>query len=74
MVYFLVGCGGFERDRLVLLNDVCRIVGARDWLDEFFRGTRRERGYCCWEKEGIYNRVMEDVGECVLYIWIDSGR
>ena len=28
-VAFLVGCGEFERDRLVLLDDVCRIVGAR---------------------------------------------
>ena len=34
--YFLVGCGEFERDRLVLLDDVCRILGAREWLDEFW--------------------------------------
>ena len=35
--HFLVGCGEFERDRLMLLDDVCRIVGAREWLDEFWR-------------------------------------
>ena len=30
MADFLVSCGKFERDRLVLLADVCRIVGARE--------------------------------------------
>ena len=34
VAHILVGCGEFERDRLVLLDDVCRIVEARDWLDE----------------------------------------
>ena len=34
--HFLVGCREFKRDQLVLL-DVCRIVGAREWLDEFWR-------------------------------------
>ena len=29
VAHFLVGYGEFERDRLVLLDDVCRIVGAR---------------------------------------------
>ena len=34
----------------------------------FREWTRRERWHCYWEKglEGIYNRAMEDVGECVL--------
>ena len=31
VAHFLVGCGEFERGRLVLLDDVCRIVGAREW-------------------------------------------
>ena len=35
IAHFLVGCGEFERDGLVLLEDVCRIVGARELLDEF---------------------------------------
>ncbi len=26
MVHFLIGCGEFERDSQVLLDDVCRIV------------------------------------------------
>ena len=34
MAHFLVGCGKFERDWLVLLDD--RIEGAREWLDEFW--------------------------------------
>ena len=29
MAHFLVGLGEFERDRLVQLDDVCRIVGQR---------------------------------------------
>ena len=37
MAHFLVVCGEFERDGLVLLDDVCRNEGAREWLDEFWR-------------------------------------
>ena len=34
VVHFLVGCGEFERDRPMLLDDVCRIVGAREcWMN-----------------------------------------
>ena len=29
--------GRFKRDWLVLLDDVCRIEGSREWLDEFWR-------------------------------------
>ena len=32
VAYFLVGCG-----EMVLLDDVCRIEGSREWLDEFWR-------------------------------------
>ena len=35
VVYFLMGCGEFERDRQVQLDDVGRIVRAGEWLDEF---------------------------------------
>ena len=37
VAHFLVSCGEFERYGLVLLDDVCRIVGAREWLGEFWR-------------------------------------
>ena len=41
--HFLVGCGGFERDRLVLLDDVCRTMGPEsNWIN-FGEWTRRER-------------------------------
>ena len=30
----LVGCGEFEGDGLLLLDDVCRIIESREWLDE----------------------------------------
>ena len=34
MAHFLVGCGEFERDRLVMLDDLCRIVGTREgWMN-----------------------------------------
>ena len=71
VAHFLVGCGKFERDRLVLLDDVCRIVGAREWLDEFWRVDEEGKLAMLLGKgvEGICNRVMEDVGECILY-WL----
>ena len=43
VAHFLVGCGEFERDWKMLLEDVGRIVGAGEW-------TRRDRWHCCWEK------------------------
>ena len=54
-----------ERDRLVLLDDVCRIVGAREWLDEFCRVDEegKEALLLGKEVEGICKRVMEDVEE-----------
>ena len=35
IAHFLVGCGEFERDRLVLLDNVCRIVGAESGWKNF---------------------------------------
>ena len=66
-----MGCGEFERDRLMLLDVVCRIVGTREWLDEFWRVDEEGKVALLWGKgvEGICNRVMEDVGECLLY-WL----
>ena len=43
MAYILVGCVEFERDRLMLLDDVCRIVGAIDGWMNFGERMRRER-------------------------------
>ena len=36
VAHFLVDCGELERNWLVLLDDVCRIMGAREWLDEIW--------------------------------------
>ena len=60
-----------ERDRLVLLDAVCRIVWAREWLDEFCRVDEegKEALLLGKEVEGICNSVMEDVGECIVY-WL----
>ena len=38
VVHFLVGYGEFVRDRPVLLDDLCIIVRAGEWLDEFWKG------------------------------------
>ena len=53
------------------LNDVCRIVGSGEWLDEFWRVDEEGKVALLLGKgvEGICNRVIEDVGECVLY-WL----
>ena len=71
VAYFLVGCGEFERDRQVLLDDVWRIVGAREWLNEFSRVDKEGKMVLLLGKgmEDICNRVMEEVGECVVY-WL----
>ena len=71
VAHFLVGCGEFERDRLVLLDGACRIVGGREWLDEFWRVDEEGKVALLLGKgvEGICNRVLEDVGECISY-WL----
>ena len=50
---------------------LCRIVGARERLDEFWRVDLEEKVALLLGKgvEGICNRVMEEMGECVLY-WL----
>ena len=51
VTHFLVDCGEFDRDWQVLLEDVCRIVGARSRLDEFLRVDKeRKRRHCHWKK------------------------
>ena len=47
MVHFLLGCGEFVRDRLVVLDDMCRIVGPESSWMNFVEWTRRERWHCC---------------------------
>ena len=43
VAHFLVGCREFERDWLVLLDDVCRIVGAKNGWMHFGEWARRKR-------------------------------
>ena len=65
VAHFLVGCGEFERDWLMLLDDVCRIVGAREWVDEFWRVDEEGKvWHCCWEKEGkVWHCCWEKEGK-----------
>ena len=55
MAHFMEDCGEFERDRLVLLDGVCRIMGGIEWLDEFCRVAEEGRLASMLEKvlEGI---------------------
>ena len=64
----------FERDQLVLLDDVYRIVGAREWLDELRVDEVGKVALLLGKGvEGICNRMM-DVGECILYWLGRCGR
>ena len=47
---------------------MCRIVGAREGLDELWRVNEEGKVALLMGKgvEGICNRMMEDVGESVL--------
>ena len=74
VAHFLVDCGEFERDRLVLLDDVYRIVWDSKWLGKFWRVDEEGKVPLLLEKgvEGICNRVMEGVGDCAG--WVDGGR
>ena len=46
-------------------------MGAREWLDEFWRVDEEGNVALMLRKgvKGIRNRMMADVGECVLY-WL----
>ena len=68
---FLMGCEEFERDWQVPLEDVCRIVGTGEQLDEFWRVDEDGKVVLLLGKgvEGVCNRVIEEVGECVVY-WL----
>ena len=50
VAHFLLSCGLFERDRLVLLDDVYRIVKAIERLDKFWRVDEKGKWRCCLEK------------------------
>ena len=65
MAHFLVVCWVFERDQLVLLDDMYRTEKAREWLDEFWLENEERKMVL----EDICNREMVDVEECLLY-WL----
>ena len=56
----------------MLLDNVYRIVGSRELLDEFRREDEGMVALLMGEKRGggLCNRVMEEVGECEEY-WLD---
>ena len=69
-MHFLVGCEELERDGLALLDDVCRIAGPESsWM---YFGVEEEGMVALLlgkGVEGICNKVMEDVVECILH-WL----
>ena len=62
--HLLVKCGGFERDRLVLTDEVSRIVEAREWLEEYGRVCKEIKVALLLGKKfkGIGNTVMRMEG------------
>ena len=71
-----MGCGKFEIRSAVLLDDVCRIVGAGERLDKFWRVEEEGKIALLFGKVvlDISTRVMEEVGECIEYGWVDGSR
>ena len=69
MALFLLDYWEFERDLLMLLDDMCRTVWDRGGLDEFWQEDEEGKMALLLDKgvEGICNRVMKDMGECILY-------
>ena len=65
VVHYLVVCGEFERNWQVLLDVVCRIVWAGEWLDQF----------CEVDKEGnvalLLGKGVE--GICNRLWWLESA-
>ena len=49
MVHSLVVYREFERDKPVLLDDLCKVMGAGEWLDELGKLVTRESWIYCWE-------------------------
>ena len=50
--HILVGFGEFERDRLVLLDDMVELWGSESGWMNFGEWTRRKSWHFCWEKGG----------------------
>ena len=48
--HLLVMCGEFDRDWQVQADEVRKIVGTGEWLEEMEECERRVRWNCCWEK------------------------
>ena len=69
--HLLVMCGEYERDRWVLVDEVSRIVGAGEWLEEYGGVYKEGKVALLLGKgvEGVNKTVMEEVGRCIMY-WI----
>ena len=65
MEHLLVTCGEFERDWWILVDEVSRIVGAGEWLEEYRRVFKEGKVALLLGKgvEGVSDTVMEEVGK-----------
>ena len=52
VAHFLLGCGEFEKDQLMLLDDVCRIVGSRELVGRILESGRGRKGGIAFLKRG----------------------
>ncbi len=68
--YFQVGFREFEGDRLLMLNEVCLIVGGGEWLDELHRVEEEVKvALLLWKGvEGVCNIVMVELVLCSVMI------
>ena len=67
----LVMCGEFERDWWGGMDDMSRIVGIEEWLEEYGSVCTEDMvAWLLWKGlERVSDTVMEEVGVCIVY-WI----
>ena len=60
-------CGEFERGQWVLADEVSRIVGAGERLEEYGRVCKEGKVALLFGMKGVIDTVMEEVGECIMF-------
>ena len=66
--HLLVKCVEVKRNRWILMDEVSRIIGAGEWLEEYGRVCKEGKVALLLGRgvEGVSDTVMEEVGECII--------